>query len=97
VGELPERLCRAGRLRCRRIQAGESEQPDHARHGQRGLSQPAGTYLPDRAVDERMSRGDISPSLPEAKKESVVLLKASYASREDAARRLPAGFESFYK
>jgi len=61
-------------------------------------NRPAHTFqLPERAVDEVLSRGDISLSLPEVKKQSVALLKTNYSSRGDAARRLPAGFESFYK
>ena len=61
-------------------------------------NRPAHTFqLADRAVNERMSTGAISPSLPEAKKESVALLQASYATREEAASRLPADFENFYK
>jgi len=61
-------------------------------------NRPAHTFqLPDSAVDDSMSTGAISPMLPEAKKESVTLLKASYSTREDAASRLPAGFENFYK
>ena len=61
-------------------------------------NRPAHTFqLPDPAVDDSMSTGAISPMLPEAKKESVTLLKASYSTREDAASRLPAGFENFYK
>ncbi len=61
-------------------------------------NRPAHTFqLPDPAVDDSMSTGAISTMLPEAKKESVALLKASYPSREDAASRLPAGFEDFYK
>ena len=61
-------------------------------------NRPAHTFqLPDPAVDDSMSTGGISTMLPEAKKESVALLKASYPSREDAASRLPASFEDFYK
>jgi len=61
-------------------------------------NRPAHTFqLPERAVDEQLSAGAISPGLPEAKKQSVALLKASYATREDAASRLPASFENFYK
>jgi NapC/NirT cytochrome c family, N-terminal region len=61
-------------------------------------NRPTHTFeLPERAVDEEMSRNGISARLPFAKKESVAILKASYASRADAASRLPAAFEAFYK
>jgi len=53
--------------------------------------------LPERAVDDSMSRNFISPILPEAKKESVAVLKASYPTRDDAQTQLPAAFENFYK
>jgi len=61
-------------------------------------NRPAHTFqLPERAVDDSMNAGAISPSLPEAKKQSVAILKASYTTREDAQNRLPAAFASFYK
>ncbi len=61
-------------------------------------NRPAHTFqLPERAVDDLMSTGAISPGLPEAKKQSVALLKTSYSSREDAGTRLPVSFENFYK
>ncbi|HJT87907.1 MAG TPA: hypothetical protein VJ732_08620 [Bryobacteraceae bacterium] len=53
--------------------------------------------LPERAVDNAMQAGDISPSLPFAKKESVALLKANYATRQEAAQRIPEEFEQFYR
>jgi hypothetical protein len=39
----------------------------------------------------------ISSALPFAKKKSVELLKANYASRDEAAARIPAAFEKFYQ
>jgi nitrate/TMAO reductase-like tetraheme cytochrome c subunit len=53
--------------------------------------------LPERAVDRAMNAGQISPSLPFAKKRAVELVKAVYASREEAARKIPAAFESYYR
>jgi nitrate/TMAO reductase-like tetraheme cytochrome c subunit len=44
--------------------------------------------LPDRAVNQAMASGQIAASLPFVKKESVELLKASYAS-DEAAKRSP--------
>ncbi len=40
--------------------------------------------LPDRAIDKALATGDISVTLPYVKKESVELLKASYATSEEA-------------
>jgi hypothetical protein len=53
--------------------------------------------LPERAVDDAMVAGDLSPGLPFAHKQSVEILKKSYASREDAATAIPAAFESYYR
>jgi len=53
--------------------------------------------LPERAVDQALASGDISPDLPFAKKQAIALLKQSYSSDEDAARRIPSGFEDYYR
>ena len=53
--------------------------------------------LPDRAVEEAMGTGGISPSLPFAKKQSVAILKATYATSGDAVSQIPAAFEKFYR
>jgi hypothetical protein len=53
--------------------------------------------LPDRAVDQAMTRGEIQAGLPFIKKTGVELLKATYASEEDAAQKIPAGLNSFYQ
>jgi NapC/NirT cytochrome c family, N-terminal region len=61
-------------------------------------NRPAHAYeLPERAVDTAMYSHLISPALPFAKKKSVELLKANYASREEAAVKIPATFEKFYQ
>ena len=61
-------------------------------------NRPSHSYeLPERAVDNAMYAGAISAALPFAKKKSVELLRASYASREDAARRIPAEFRKYYQ
>ncbi len=52
--------------------------------------------LPDRAVNQAMASGQIAPSLPFVKKESLDLLKASYASEEEAAQKIPAALSTFY-
>ena len=53
--------------------------------------------LPDRAVDRRIAAGLISQSLPFVKKKAVELLKAGYASREEAKREIGAGIVDFYR
>ncbi|HZT28396.1 MAG TPA: NapC/NirT family cytochrome c [Bryobacteraceae bacterium] len=53
--------------------------------------------LPERAVDSAMAAGDISPSLPFVKKESVEILRGNYASREEAAARIPAALAGYYR
>ena len=53
-------------------------------------NRPSHTYeMPERAVDRALNAGLIEPSLPFAKKEAVEVLKANYASRDEAARRIP--------
>ncbi|MCC6859238.1 MAG: NapC/NirT family cytochrome c [Bryobacterales bacterium] len=53
--------------------------------------------VPERAVDEAIAAGEISAGLPFVKKTAVELLKKSYGSREEAAKTIPAAFQSFYK
>jgi hypothetical protein len=61
-------------------------------------NRPSHAYeMPERAVNRAMSAGLIQPSLPFAKKEAVEILKVKYASREDAARRIPETFAAFYR
>ncbi|HKE20976.1 MAG TPA: NapC/NirT family cytochrome c [Bryobacteraceae bacterium] len=61
-------------------------------------NRPAHTFdLPDRALDRAMVAGQISTTLPFAKKTGLEILKANYTSRDDAAERIPAAFESFYQ
>jgi hypothetical protein len=61
-------------------------------------NRPAHAYqLPDRAVDEAIFANRISSVLPFVKKKSVELLKVTYASREEAEVKIPAGFEKFYQ
>jgi hypothetical protein len=51
----------------------------------------------DRAVDIAIARGDIPVGLPFVKKTGVELLKASYASEEDATQKIQAGLNGFYQ
>jgi nitrate/TMAO reductase-like tetraheme cytochrome c subunit len=61
-------------------------------------NRPSHTYdLPERAVDRAMNSGQISPALPFAKKKAVELLKAGYATREEAALRIPEAFAKYYR
>ena len=61
-------------------------------------NRPSHSYkLPERAVDEAMYAGDLSASLPFAKKKSVEILKKTYASRAEAAVQIPAALEAYYR
>jgi NapC/NirT cytochrome c family, N-terminal region len=53
--------------------------------------------LPERAMNHAMASGDISPTLPFAKKTGVEILKRSYSSEGEAASRIPAAFEDYYR
>lgn len=52
---------------------------------------------PEESLNKRMSAGSPNPSLPFVHKEGLVLLKATYASQEDAAAKITSGLESFYQ
>jgi hypothetical protein len=61
-------------------------------------NRPAHSYeLPERAMDNAMSAGLIAPTLPQAKKKGLQLLKASYPTREAAAAQIPQAIEEFYR
>ena len=61
-------------------------------------NRPTHTFeLPERAVDEAMGLGRISPTLPYVKKKAIELLKANYASNEEAGRSIPAKLAGFYR
>jgi hypothetical protein len=53
--------------------------------------------LPERAVDHAIASGEISPTLPFAKKKAVEILKQPYSSEGEAANRIPAAFEEYYR
>lgn len=53
--------------------------------------------MPDRAVDQAMADGHISPSLPFVKKEAIEALKRDYPDRETAAREIEGAFAEFYR
>jgi len=61
-------------------------------------NRPSHAYqMPERALDTAMRSGEISPTLPFVKKQSLAVLQAAYASRADAARRIPAAVEAYYR
>jgi hypothetical protein len=61
-------------------------------------NRPTHTFeLPERAVDRAMNAGQISPSLPFAKKRAVEIVKASYTTRDQAAQQIPPAFERYYR
>jgi hypothetical protein len=53
--------------------------------------------LPERAVDRAIGRGQLPGDLPFLKKTSIELLKAPYASQDEAAQKIPAALGSFYQ
>jgi hypothetical protein len=53
--------------------------------------------LPERALDEALAEGRISPQLPFVKKTAVQLLRADYPDQQTAARTIEAGLTSFYR
>ena len=60
-------------------------------------NRPSHTYeMPEQAVDRAMAAGQISAKLPFVKKRAVEILKVKYASREEAARKIPQAFAGFY-
>ncbi|HEY6989035.1 MAG TPA: cytochrome C, partial [Bryobacteraceae bacterium] len=61
-------------------------------------NRPAHSYeMPERAMDNTMAAGLISPALPNAKKKGLALLKANYTSREAAAGGIPQAFGEYYR
>jgi nitrate/TMAO reductase-like tetraheme cytochrome c subunit len=51
----------------------------------------------EEAINRAMADGAISPELPWVHKEGLELLKASYASQDQARAKIPAQLEAFYK
>lgn len=61
-------------------------------------NRPTHAYqLPERALDEAMAAGAISPQLPWVKKQAVELLKAEYPDQDTAAQKITAGLTAFYR
>jgi hypothetical protein len=60
-------------------------------------NRPTHTFqLPDRALDDAMSSGNINPSLPFIKKQALAALKQTYPDRATAARRIEETLQNFY-
>jgi hypothetical protein len=53
--------------------------------------------LPENAVDQRMSRGLVSPELPFIRKKAVELLKVNYPDRETGQKQIVEGITNYYK
>lgn len=51
----------------------------------------------EEAINRAMVDGSISPSLPWVHKEGLALLKADYASQDQARMQIPAQLEAFYR
>jgi hypothetical protein len=61
-------------------------------------NRPGHTFdLPERAVDDAMVAGRISPELPFVKKKAVELLRAEYPDQPTAFRRIGEGFAEYYR
>jgi nitrate/TMAO reductase-like tetraheme cytochrome c subunit len=52
---------------------------------------------PEDALNRAMADGSISPELPWVHKEGLALLKANYASQDEASAKIPAQLETFYR
>jgi nitrate/TMAO reductase-like tetraheme cytochrome c subunit len=55
------------------------------------------TATPERAVNQRMARGDIPKTLPFVRRETVKALKASYPSQERAEEGISRTLRDFYR
>jgi nitrate/TMAO reductase-like tetraheme cytochrome c subunit len=53
-------------------------------------------YPADRALDRALALGRIPATLPFIKKQALDVVNASYASRDEAARRIPATIAAYY-
>lgn len=61
-------------------------------------NRPAHSFeTPEGAINKAMANGLLSPSLSFLHKEGVALLKAQYASEEDAKAKIQAGLADFYR
>jgi len=79
--------------------------PDQIAHGERRTmdcvdchNRPTHIFqLPDRALDDAMANGNISPSLPYIKKQALAALKTEYPDRDTAHKQISATLDAFYQ
>ena len=61
-------------------------------------NRPTHTFqMPERALNEAMAVGRISPTLPFIKREALAALKATYTDRDAASEQIPRVLVEFYK
>ncbi len=85
--------------------SGERPTPEQLAHAERRVmdcmdchNRPTHAFqMPERAVDLEMAEGRISPQLPFIKKKAVEALRAEYADRETARRKIIATLNDFYR
>jgi hypothetical protein len=53
--------------------------------------------LPDRALNEALAAGSIPASLPFIKKQALEIIQRPYASKNEAAQKIPSAIEAFYR
>ncbi|HVM96504.1 MAG TPA: NapC/NirT family cytochrome c [Candidatus Acidoferrales bacterium] len=56
-----------------------------------------GFWLPDRALDRALALGQLPATLPFIKKQGRTVLEATYASGAEAAQKIPAAIEDYYR
>jgi hypothetical protein len=54
-------------------------------------------WLPDRALNRAMALGAVPATLPFVKKQGVAVLQAKYTSSADAAQKIPAAIDAYYR
>lgn len=61
-------------------------------------NRPTHTFeMPERALNDAMAAGQVSPSLPFAKKTGLDILRKPYQSQEQATVAIPAAFTTYYQ
>jgi len=61
-------------------------------------NRPSHTFeLPDRAIDNALALGELPATLPFLKKKGLELLKADYASNDEATTRIPSELAAYYR
>ena len=61
-------------------------------------NRPSHTFdLADRALDKALMAGLVPAGLPFIKKKGLELLQANYSTSEEAARKIPAGLDEYYR